>query len=132
MVLGHCLKAVCLQAGRRGRGGGLGREAQTLKHPPSATPLWEVAGVSLEDSCICKTVCSSPSKVIRLVSVQLQGAHSGDSDLEPEEGWASFKNTFRRQLRASPFPSNTQHRSLPPPTTRGVQLSPSTLLTATR
>lgn len=89
-------------------------------------PLWEVAGVSLEDSCLCKTVCSSPSKVIRLVSVLLQGAHSRDSDLEPEEGWVSFKNTFRRQkgsLRASPFPSNSQHRSLPPPTTRGVQFS---------
>lgn len=124
MVLGHCLKAVCLQAGKRGRGGGLGREAQTVS---TRHPLWEVAGASLEDSRICKTVCSSPSKVIRLVSVPLHGAHSGDSDREPEEGWVSFKNTLRRQegsLRASTFPSNTQHRSLPP---RGVQLFPSTL-----
>lgn len=113
MVLGHCLKAVCLQAGRRGRGGGLGREADS-QAPAIATPLWEVAGVSLEDSCICKTVCSSPSKVIRLVSVQLQGAHSGDSDLEPELGWVSFKNTFRRQLRHSLPTPNTAHCRLLP------------------
>lgn len=107
--------------GRWPREGSTDSPAPAIRHP-----LWEVAGVSLEDSCLCKTVCSSPSKVIRLVSVLLQGAHSRDSDLEPEEGWVSFKNTFRRQegsLRASPFPSNSQHRSLPPPTTRGVQFS---------
>lgn len=44
-------------AGRRGRGGGLQREAQTLstRHPH---PFREVEGASLEDSCICKTVRS--------------------------------------------------------------------------
>lgn len=110
------------------------RSTDTQYQPPH--PLPEMAGEPLKDSSICKTVCSSLSKAIRLVSVLKSHytEHTQETDLEEE--WVSFKNTLYKGRRvhsvlrhALPSPS-TAHCCLPP-YTHGIQLSFNTLLTAT-
>lgn len=114
-----------------------GAQTPNTHHPQ--TPLQEVARYlrgpqHLQNSVLFSQQGSSAS--LRAGAPQ-HGAHPGNSDLEPKKKTVAFENnTLGRQeapLRASPYPSITQHRSLPPPTPTlvGYSLNINALVTVT-